>query len=73
MQTAAVTGQAALTGSPRVSATMAKATAPRRATPIQVSFSPNSRVLLPLGRVGFVAGVPPRISSQRLALNAGKR
>ena len=50
MQTAAVTSHAALTGSPRVSATMAKATAPRRATPIQVSFSRNSIGLLPLRR-----------------------
>src|SRR5262245_65626894 len=38
MQIAAMTSQAALTASPRLSATMAKETAPRRATAIHKSF-----------------------------------
>src|SRR5271157_430597 len=39
MQTDAVTSQAALTGSPRVSATTAKEIAPNTATAVQISFS----------------------------------
>src|SRR5215475_2730427 len=38
MQTAATTSHAALTASPRLSATIANATAPRRATAIHKSF-----------------------------------
>src|SRR5215468_1217611 len=38
MQVAAMTSQAALTASPRLSATIANATAPRRATAIHKSF-----------------------------------
>ena len=39
MQTDAYTSQAAFTGSPRASATMAKETAPKAATAAHVSFS----------------------------------
>ncbi len=47
MQTAAVTSHAALTGSPRVSATMPNATAPSTATAIQITFSRSSILFLP--------------------------
>src|SRR5271166_5779670 len=53
MQTEATTSQAALTGSPRVSATTEKATAPASATAVQVSFSVSVIVLPPPDRVGF--------------------
>ena len=47
MQTEATTSQAALTGSPRVSATTANARAPASATAVQVSFSANVICFLP--------------------------
>src|SRR3954463_13150061 len=47
MHTEAVTSHAALTGSPRVSATTAKDIAPRMATPAQRSFACSDINLLP--------------------------
>src|SRR5215469_4928109 len=46
MHTAATTSQAALTASPRLSATIANATAPRRATAIHQSLVCGALVLL---------------------------
>src|SRR5271166_3165547 len=66
MQTAAVTSQAALTDSPRVSATTAKEIVPKTATAVHVSFSRNVTVPLPGARL-VAAGIPlRRLEDQQL-------
>ena len=66
MQTAAVTSQAALTGSPRVSATMAKEIAPKTATAVHVSFSRNVTVPSPESRLAGVRSASDRTRGQAL-------
>ena|SRR6516165_5465115 len=61
MQTAAVTSHAALTASPRFSATIAKATAPSRATATHKSFVCHT---LELFKVVLIDFLPVRASAQ---------
>src|SRR5215475_6805690 len=66
MQIAAMTSQAALTASPRLSATMANATAPKRATAIHKSFVCGTLELLMalMGMSSCTAGTPPQNKSR---------
>ncbi len=66
MQTAAVTSQAALTDSPRVSATTAKEIAPKTATAVHVSFSRNVTVPSPESRLAGVRSASDRTRGQAL-------
>src|SRR5215471_14774944 len=69
MQTAATTNQAALTASPRLSATIANETAPRTATPIHKAFvcHPVVSVKMPIAFLPYCGPIFQRLVGQILA------
>src|SRR5512132_3751535 len=75
MQIAAMTSHAALTASPRLSATMANATAPRRATAIHKTFVCRALELLTIlmGRSPALQATPQTKFRPRADLDQDKK